>query len=105
LGQVNSLVQESGGAVLALLEQLCGDDPPRTNECLGEVVSGLVRVRDQLIAARRAGAPCSEELRRTNAILSSVFGIEFPISGRQWTRVCEARNALKDMLHGQRAPG
>jgi hypothetical protein len=44
-------------------------------------------------------------LRRTNAILSSVFGIEFPISGRQWTRVCEARNALKDMLHGQRAPG
>jgi hypothetical protein len=62
-------------------------------------------VRDQLIAARRAGAPCSEELRRTNAILSSVFGIEFPISGRQWTRVCEARNALKDMLHGQRAPG
>jgi len=51
------------------------------------------------------GQPCGEELRRTNAILSSVFGIEYPIGGHQWTRVCEARNALKDMLHGQRAPG
>jgi hypothetical protein len=101
LGEVNSLVQESGGAVLALLEQLCGDDPRRINESLGEVVTGLVRVRDQLIAARRAGTPCGEELRRTNAILSSVFGIEFPIAGRQLTRVFEARDALKDMLRRQ----
>ena len=101
MGEVNSLVQESGGAVLALLEQLCGDDPRRINESLGEVVTGLVRVRDQLIAARRAGSPCGDELRRTNAILSSVFGIEYPIGGHQWTRVCEARDALKDMLRGQ----
>jgi hypothetical protein len=101
LGEVNSLVQESGGAVLALLEQLCGDDPRRINESLGEVVTGLVRVRDQLIAARRAGSPCGDELRRTNAILSSVFGIEFPIAGRQLTRVFEARDALKDMLRRQ----
>jgi hypothetical protein len=98
MGQVNTLVQESGGAVLALLDQLCGEDPPRTNEPLGEVVTRLVQLRDQLIAGRRTDATCSEELLRTNAILSSVFGIEFPIGGRQRTRVCEARDALKDML-------
>ena len=96
LGQGNTLFQESGGAVLALLEQLCGDDPARTDERLGEIVSRLVHMRDQLIAARRTGAPCSEELRRTNAILSSVFGIEFPVAGRQWTRVIEARGAVSD---------
>ena len=99
--QVNSLVQDGGAAILALLDQLCGDGPPRTSECLGEVVTRLVHLRDHLIAARRANTPCGEELRRTNAILSSVFGIEYPIGGHQWTRVCEARDALKDMLRGQ----
>jgi hypothetical protein len=98
---VNSLVQDVGAEALALLDQLCRDDPPGTNECLGEVITRLVHLRDQLIAARRTDMPCSEELRRTDAILSSVFGIEFPVGGPQWTRVCEARDALKYMLRGQ----
>jgi hypothetical protein len=103
LVQVNSLVQDSGAA--ALLDQLCGDGPPGTSECLGDVVTRLVHLRDQLIAARRANTPRGEELRRINAILSLVFGIEYPMGGRQWTRLCEARDALKDMLRRQQLTG
>jgi hypothetical protein len=100
--QVHSLIQDSGAAVLALLDRLCGDDPPRTNECAGEVVTRLVHLRNQLIDARRANIPCDEELYRTNAILSSVFGVEFPISGLQRRRIREARDALKEMLRKER---
>jgi hypothetical protein len=102
LDQVNPLVQESGGAILILLERLCLDDTPRTEECVVKVVGRLVHLRDQLIAAQRAGMACSDELRRTNAIISSLFGVEFRIDGWQWARVVEARDALKAMLREQR---
>jgi hypothetical protein len=101
LGQVNPLVQESGGSILGLLERLCRDGTPRTEDSVGKVVSRLVHLRDQLIAAQRAGTAFSDELRRTNAIISLLFGIEFRIDGWQWERVVEARDALKDMLRGQ----
>ena len=101
MGQVSPLVQESGGAILALLERLCRDGTPRTEDSIRKVVSRLVHLRDQLIAAQRADTAGSDELRRTNAIISSLFGIEFRIDGWQWARVVEARDALKDMLRGQ----
>jgi hypothetical protein len=101
LAEVNPLVQESGGPILALLERLCRDGAPRTEESVGKVVSRLVHLRDQLIAAQRAGTACRDELRRTNAIISSLFGIEFRIDGWQWARAVEARDAFKDMLRGQ----
>ena len=101
MDQVNPLVQESGGTILILLERLCLDSTPRTEECVGNVISRLVHLRDQLIAAQRAGTACSDELRRTNAIISSLFGVEFRIDGWQSARVVEARDALKDMLRGR----
>ena len=70
---------------------------------LVEAVGQLVCLRDQLIAAQRASVPCGAQLSHTNAILSTLVGIEFPASGVQLTRVCGARDALKDMLREKQA--
>jgi hypothetical protein len=43
------------------------------------------------------------QLCLTNAILSSVFGLEFPIGEAQWPRILETHDALKDMLREQQA--
>jgi hypothetical protein len=104
LDQVSSVVQETGGVTLAMLEHLSARNAPQTNECLREVVGQLVQLRDRLIVARRAGIPCSEELCcRTNMILSSIFGLEFPLGAAQWIRIREARDGLKDMLRERQA--
>jgi hypothetical protein len=98
LDQVDSVIQERGGTALAALERLSDRNSAQMDGSLREAVAQLVRLRDQLIAARRAGVPCGAPLSRTNAILSTLVGIEFPTGGAQWTRVCGARDALKDML-------
>jgi hypothetical protein len=103
LDQVDSVVQEIGGVALAKFEQLCARNAPQTNECLRDAVGQLVQLRDRLIVARRAGISCSEELCCTNTILSSVFGLEFPLGAAQWIRIREARDALKDMLRERQA--
>jgi hypothetical protein len=54
-------------------------------------------------AMQRTDGPCGARLCLTNAILSSVFGLEFPIGEAQWPRIREARDALKDMLREQQA--
>jgi hypothetical protein len=98
LDKVNSVIQEEGGTALAVLERLCDRNSTQMDGSLREAVSQLVRLRDQLIDARRAGAPCDAQLCRTNAILSTLVELEFPTGDAQWTRVCEARDALKSML-------
>lgn len=55
-------------------------------------------MRDALIKARREGKSCDEWLRRSNAILSSIFGTEFPLGGLQWKRATETRDALSKLL-------
>ena len=98
MDQIDSVILERGRKAEAELERLSDGNSPQSNGSLKEAVGEIVRLRDQLIVAKRGGALCGEELYRTNAILSSVFGLEFPISEAQWTRICEARDALKDML-------
>jgi hypothetical protein len=103
LDQVDSVIQERGGTALAALERLSDRNSAPMDGSLREAVAQLVRLRDQLIAARRAGVPCGAPLSRTNAILSTLVGIEVPTGGAQWTRVCEALDALKDMLRRPQA--
>jgi hypothetical protein len=98
------VVQETGRVALAMLEDLRARNAPQTNESLRDAVGQLAQVRDRLIVALRAGIPRSEDLCcRTNTILSSVLGLEFPLGAGQWIRIREARDALKDMLRERQA--
>lgn len=98
--EVLSSICANANETLAAFNQLSLEDGPRTGRELGDVVQQLVRIRDELILAKRGGAPCGEGLNRINAILSTIFGTEFPVDGLPWKRVCEARNALKEMVAG-----
>lgn len=102
MDQVQSVILERGGAALSILERLCDETPPPQGTCFSEAIGELVRLRDQLIMAQRAGVRCGHDLSRTNAILSSVFGLEFPVSDTQRTRIREARDGIKDMLRPRR---
>jgi hypothetical protein len=94
------------------LDALSAADP-EVNSKLADVVRRFVAMRDELIAAQRAGAACGEELSRVNAILSSIFGMEFPSEGLQWQRVCDTRDACwktrivneREKVRGRNTPG
>ena len=86
-----------GTCALAALDALTPGDP-NPSEKLAELMRLLVAMRDDLIAAQRAGADCGESLRRMNAIVSSIYGMEFPSEGLQWQRVCDTRDALRAWL-------
>ncbi len=91
-------IQTHGETALACLEQLAATKPADGNEQLARVVQELVAMRDLLISHRRAGVPCDPWLTQTNALLSSIFGTEFPVQGLPWQRVCDTRDALRRML-------
>lgn len=91
-------IRRRASAALQLLDSLPHEDNPETRKRLAEVIDELVRMRDELIAAGRAGEACEELLGRTNAALSSIFGTEFPVHGLQWKRVCETREAIRRWL-------
>ncbi len=93
-------INRRAGAALHILDNLPHEDSPETRRRLAEAIDDLVRLRDELIAAQRAGAPCRDPLRAANAVLSSIFGTEFPVHGLQWKRVCETRDAIRRWLDG-----
>ncbi len=96
-------IRRRAGAALHILESLPHEDNRETRRRLAEAIDDLVRLRDELIAAQRAGEPCEDQLRAANAVLSSIFGTEFPVHGLQWKRVCETRGAIRRWLHGTSA--
>ncbi|HEY7663810.1 MAG TPA: hypothetical protein VH934_11875 [Xanthobacteraceae bacterium] len=95
----SSDIRKAGERALARLDGLQSDGSVETKQQLNEALQLLVAMRDGLIESRRAGAPVDEWLSRTNGILSSLFGTEFPKGGLQWKRVCESRERLRDLLH------
>lgn len=68
------------------------------NPKLSDAMHQLIAMRNELIDARRAGEPCVDALRASNAIISSIFGVEFPSAGLQWQRVCDTRQALQNLI-------
>lgn len=97
----SDLLREHGHVALTALERVVRDQPVRLSEDLAEVTRRLVRLRDDLIDRRRKGDASERDrdwLERTNAILSSTIGCEYPIKSIQWDRLCQARDALREML-------
>jgi hypothetical protein len=89
-----SSIAKHGNAAMAELDSMLPGGP-QTSAKMVEVMHHFIAMRDDLIAAQRAGAPCGEELQRINGVLSSIFGVEFPSEGLQWQRVCDTREALR----------
>lgn len=98
MAKLHSYICAHGYAALAELEKLAAETSPQTGEGLAEIARHLVTLRDELIIAQRAGTPCVEWLKRTNAISSSIFGTEFPVNGFHWKCACETRDALRQTM-------
>ena len=91
-------VRAHGEVALGTLDGLQADGSAETKKQLDEALRQLVVMRDKLIKADREGRPADDWLARTNGIISSLFGTEFPKGGLQWQRVCESREALRALL-------
>ncbi|HZS83565.1 MAG TPA: hypothetical protein VFA50_11880 [Stellaceae bacterium] len=101
MGELMAPLRRRGDAALAALEACLDERTEKLSEAVAEAVRRLVALRDDLIERRRAGdgaAEVKDWLARTNAILSSVVGAEFPIKGLHRERIEQAAGALKAML-------
>jgi hypothetical protein len=93
-----SEIRKHGEAALKAIDQLPDDDSAKTRKILAEVLQQFVQMRDGLIAARRCGEAVTHWLTQVNALISSIFGTEFPINGFNKSRVDETRTALEHFL-------
>lgn len=87
-----------GKAALAALCIVKPDGVMSAKKTLAMALDELVHMRDQLIGAARSGHGNAAALNRTNAIISSLFGTEFPSGAFQWKRVQEACQALQSLV-------
>lgn len=89
-------VRRRSEEVLARLDALPDSRPVQTmKQNLDEALVWLVQMRDDLIEAQRAGHDVSNWLPSVNAILSTLFGTEYPVGGLKVKRIEEAREALR----------
>ena len=94
-------VQQKVESIFERLEHLPRHDSPETRLALVEIIRDIVIARDRLIGIKRRGETCEDYLKKINAVLSAMFGIEYPINGLQWKRLTAARAALKNLRLGQ----
>lgn len=102
MADIRALIRDHGETACGLLDQLSPTDP-EANRKLSEIGRHVVLLRDELILAQRAGDDCREPLSRINAVISAMFGLEFPSSGLQWARVGETKDGLRGLLENIRA--
>ena len=96
---------------LALIEQAQQEQPRHLSEDVDQSERALVRLRDRLIDHVRresAAGPEShwrEALKRTNAALSLVVGVEYPAGGLQRDMLKQAAGALQALLDAELLEG
>ena len=94
-----TLIRGHGDAAMAALLQLDGGEITVVKQQINVALLQLIAMRDALIAARREGGGCNHWLQSTNAIISVLFGTEYPLAGLKQKRVDEGRNALQQLLN------
>ena len=89
-------------AALKELDRLHNQASVEMNKNLQQVMQHVVDMRNELIDAGACpgGLGFDGRLTAINAILSCLFGIEFPHGGLQWRRIYESREALRNLLKG-----
>jgi hypothetical protein len=87
-----------GEAALKELDQLQAS--MEMNKNLQQAMQHLVDTRNELIETGtcRGGLAFDDRLTAINAILSCLFGVEFARGGLEWQRICEGREALRNLL-------
>jgi hypothetical protein len=97
----NPVLRAQAQGAEARLERIIAEDPEPLSEAFSDVVRRLVRLRDELIDHRRRGVMDEvppDWLDRTNAVLSLLVGAEYPVKAFHWDNICQARDALREML-------
>jgi hypothetical protein len=94
---------EHGRAALVALQSVHQDGMMTATKTLAKAIDELVMMRDDLVRSSRESHGDSGDLARTNAIISSLFGTEFPSGSFQWKRVQEARQALESLIGASRS--
>lgn len=94
------MTRDAGAAALAGLDRALDERPEKIYDDLAQAVRCLVRLRDELIAARRRDGRTAgdDRLERLNAVLSVVSGGEYPLQGVRRERIEQAREELARLL-------
>lgn len=94
MARVYRHVRDGIAQALAVLDDIVpGDAQAKTK--FADATAKIVKLRDDLIVARRRGDDEDAWLERTNGIISALFGLEFPSGGLQWKRLENGRDALR----------
>ena len=90
-----------GREALGKIDAALAKRPQKDDHLLTEIGKALCAWRDALIARHRE-APLppveKERLERVNAVIATVFGVQFPSAGVPWHNLESARGWLADLL-------
>ncbi|HEX2830586.1 MAG TPA: hypothetical protein VHP37_29885 [Burkholderiales bacterium] len=94
-------LSECRGNAIAALDTVLREQPQSAQAEALALTRAVVELRDALIEALRGGdAGAKRELDHANALLSLVVSIQYPMQGRQWEKLRQARDALSQLLSG-----
>jgi len=96
-----SASSSAGQKALAALERALAHKPRRVGEAFTETTEHLCRMRDLLIAERRALGGDDRRLERLNAVISSALAGHFPLGDTPWPEVEKARDELRALVEGR----
>jgi hypothetical protein len=97
---MNPKPEPGQAATLALqqIDQILAKKPEKDDHALTEATKALCALRDDLIAARRAGDDAGRQrLETVNAVLSIVAATHFPVGEVPWEPLASARGALAEL--------
>ena len=84
---------------LEALDHVLEHRPDHVHDEIARATRCIVHVRDELIAARRAGdARYGDLLGHVNSLLSVLIAGEFPLAGVRWERMKRARDEYEHVL-------
>jgi hypothetical protein len=97
---LNNSARESAEHALAAIDRVVEERPQSVQPVSLALTHAVVRLRDELIAeGRRAGgSDVSRHLAHTNALLSLVFSIQYPLEGVPSEKLKQARGELAKLI-------
>jgi len=91
---------EAAREALAAIDEALSHRPKQTGHDFSAASRCLTALREHLIAEVRARSTpeARERLARLNAVISVIYGGQFPIGAVPWEKVQQARDALARLL-------
>jgi hypothetical protein len=98
--KLNDSAQQSGQDTLAAIDRVVEECPASAQPVCLALTHAVVRLRDELIAEQRraGGNDVSRHLEHTNALLSLVFSIQYPLEGVHSEKLQQARKELAKLM-------